>query len=380
MRLAFFIFRYFPHGGLQRDFLNIAELCRNRGHDVLILTMEWEGERPPGLDITVVNIRNLTNHGRAVKFAQIASSFLRDHQIDVAVGFNKMPGLDVYYAGDPCYIERIRRKYPSGIETVLRLTPRYRNFRWLEQGVFHPSRSTKVLLLTAAEEQYYQQYYGTQPDRFYVLPPGILSDRLAPINRMSVRQECRNRLGLTDQHLCLLLIGSAFKTKGLGRALYALASLPRDLRRRTRLLAVGDSRIMRFRWLARWLRVHDHVMWLPARDDIPELIMGADALLHPAVCDATGGVILEAMVGGLPVLTTEVSGFSTCVRKAQAGMVMPSPFQQEQLNVALVDMLTSKKREMWSQNGQTFTQQQDLQKRFHQAADIIEATAKEKMC
>ena len=380
MRLAFFIFRYFPHGGLQRDFLNSAELCRDRGHDVLIFTMGWEGERPPGGNITVVNLNQSTNHGRAVKFAQIAQSLLRDHKIDVAVGFNKIPGMDVYYAGDPCYIERIKGKYPPAIEAVLRLTPRYRNFRWLEEGVFHPGSPTKILLLTAGEKQYFQKYYGTQPERFYVLPPGVLSDRLAPINRTSVRQECRNRLGLTDQHLCLLLIGSAFKTKGLDRALYALASLPGELRKRTRLLAVGDHRIMRFRWLARWLRVEDHVMWLPGRDDIPELIMGADALLHPAVCDATGGVILEAMVGGLPVLTTEVCGYSTCVKKAKAGMVMSSPFQQEQLNVALVDMLTSQKREMWSENGQAFTQQQDLQKRFHQAADIIEATAKEKMC
>ena len=32
MRLAFCLYKYFPHGGLQRDLLRIALACQRRGH------------------------------------------------------------------------------------------------------------------------------------------------------------------------------------------------------------------------------------------------------------------------------------------------------------------------------------------------------------
>ena len=136
--------------------------------------MEWVGEQPPGFKITIIQPTSLSNDGRAIQFAQSVPSLLKNRKIDAMMGFNKMPGLDVYYAGDPCYIERIRRKTLSPYKAILRLTPRYRNFRWLEHAVFHPGSSTQILLLTASEEQCFRKHYGTQVDRFQVLPPGIL--------------------------------------------------------------------------------------------------------------------------------------------------------------------------------------------------------------
>ena len=41
MKLAFVLFRYFPYGGLERDMLAMAKLCRDRGHEITIYTREW---------------------------------------------------------------------------------------------------------------------------------------------------------------------------------------------------------------------------------------------------------------------------------------------------------------------------------------------------
>lgn len=35
---------------------------------------------------------------------------LREHPVDRVVGFNKMPGLDVYYAADVCYAEKVAQE------------------------------------------------------------------------------------------------------------------------------------------------------------------------------------------------------------------------------------------------------------------------------
>ena len=48
MRIAFCLYKYFPFGGLQRDFLRIALACQARGHAVRVYTLEWRGEVPEG--------------------------------------------------------------------------------------------------------------------------------------------------------------------------------------------------------------------------------------------------------------------------------------------------------------------------------------------
>ena len=51
MQLAFVFYKYFPFGGLQRDFMRIALECQARGHAIRVYTPIWEGEVPAGFDV-----------------------------------------------------------------------------------------------------------------------------------------------------------------------------------------------------------------------------------------------------------------------------------------------------------------------------------------
>ena len=52
MKLALCLYKYFPYGGLQRDFLRILKECCSRGHKVHVYTAEWQGEQPQGVELT----------------------------------------------------------------------------------------------------------------------------------------------------------------------------------------------------------------------------------------------------------------------------------------------------------------------------------------
>ena len=54
----------FPFGGLQRDFMRIAKLCSERGHDITVYTMEWEGDKPEQFNVKVIasNKLSIQNH------------------------------------------------------------------------------------------------------------------------------------------------------------------------------------------------------------------------------------------------------------------------------------------------------------------------------
>lgn len=381
MRLAFLIFRYFPFGGLQRSFLETARLCRARGHEVSAFTMEWAGEKPTDFPINLIKSSGLSNHKRALRFAQRILPVLSRNNFDLVVGFNKMPGLDLYYAGDPCYVERISRKYPHWKAALLRLTPRYKSFRWLESQVFSPLRATKILLLSEEEEQSYRQHYGTQPERFTILPPGISQDPASP-NRLNgaSNQNIREQLGIKNNQLVILLVGSAFQTKGLDRAIKAYSSLPYSLKHSSHLIAVGDIRIASFKKLARRLNIEDRVIFLPPIASVLELMQASDLLIHPSVCDSGGGVLLEAMTAGLPVLTTETCGYAKYVRQARAGIVIPSPFEQHNLNTALQEMLSSGAPSSWGENGRIYAEHQNFHRRNLEVVEIIEHTSLNIQC
>jgi UDP-glucose:(heptosyl)LPS alpha-1,3-glucosyltransferase len=367
MRLGFVLFKYFPYGGLQRDMLRIAQACQARGHEIFVYTLSWEGEIPEDFQVQVLPIKRWTNHAKYAAFhAELQSRFQQDG-IEGVVGFNRMPDLDVYYAADPCFRAKVHTKYNS----MARLTPRYRHFLDFEEAVFSPGSKTHVLMISQPQLELFREHYRTQRNRLHLLPPGIARDRVAPPNAAEVRAEFRREFGLGEQDRLLLAIGSGFKTKGLDRSLKALAALPKELRSRTRLIAMGNDNPRSFIRMAKRLGLADQFEIMSGRDDVPRFLQGGDLLIHPAYYENTGTVLLEALVAGLPVLTTDSCGYAGHVERSGAGRVVPSPFEQARLNRDLAEMLESPERGLWREKGIAYGQEQDLYSMPELAADII---------
>lgn len=368
MKLAFCLFNYFPYGGLQRDFLRIAQEAVRRGHEVHVYTMKWEGALEPTLHIHLIPITAHTNHTRNAAFAKTVMKQLQDEQFDLVVGFNKMPGLDIYYAADVCYQARVREQR----SWWYRLSPRFHQLKKLEEAVFARGNKTHILLISALQQAAFEQHYQTEATRFHLLPPGIAKDRIAPSNAAEIRLDKRKLLKLHEQDLLILMVGSGFKTKGLDRALIAFSALPAALKTRCHLFVVGQDQTHQFKTLAKKLKIAERVQFLGGRPDVSQLMLAADLLLHPAYHENTGTVLLEAMVSGLPVLTTDVCGYAHYVQEAEAGMVLSSPFSQVACNAALQTMLQSPDRHIWQQHGLAFAKTGDIYSLPEKAVDVIE--------
>ena len=230
MKLAFVIYGYFPYGGQQRDFLRVALACAERGHEIEVYTMKWEGDIPAALRVHIVDIRAWRNHARYERFVKAVQAQLQHSPADAVIGFNKMPGLDVYFAADPCFAERALKERAF----YYRLTPRYRHFLRYEQAVFGPSARTQALLLSPLQHEQFLRHYPQSGPRLHDIPPGIARDRQAPENAAQIRAQWRAEFGLDAGHLAVLQVGSGFVVKGVDRSLHALASLPPAVRKRVR--------------------------------------------------------------------------------------------------------------------------------------------------
>lgn len=370
MKFAFCLFKYFPFGGLQRDFLNIAKYCLTRGHQVDVYTGTWHGEKPDGLNVSILQVSSFTNHRRSVSFAKRLNECLAETGYDAVVGFNKMPGLDVYFASDTCFAARA---FERGF--WYRLTPRCRSYLRLEGAVFHRQSKTVILLLSEHEKKVFIDYYGTTEERFHLLPPGISRNCLVPNNAIEVRAELRRELAIGSDQNVVLMVGSGFKTKGVDRAILSLSDLPPALRQNTILLIVGEDKARPFRRLAKRSGIREQVRFVGGREDVPRFLLAADLLLHPAYLENTGSVLVEAMAAELPVLATDVCGYSYHIERAGAGEIVSSPFKQEKLNQLLTSMLTSDKKNQWQRGGREYIANTDVFSMPEKAADIIEQVA-----
>ncbi|WP_375740457.1 glycosyltransferase family 4 protein [Pseudomonas boanensis] len=368
MQLAFVLYKYFPFGGLQRDFMRIALECQRRGHAIRVYTMIWEGEVPDGFEVLIAPVKALFNHKRNEKFTAWVEADLARRPVDRVIGFNKMPGLDVYYAADPCFEDKAQTLRNG----LYRRWGRYKHFSDYERAVFAPDSRTEILMISEVQQPLFVKHYATPARRFHLLPPGIAADRRAPANAAEVRADFRREFKLGDDDLLLVQIGSGFKTKGLDRSLKALADLPRELRKRTRLIVIGQDDPKPFLLQVKALGISDQVDILKGRSDIPRFLLGADLLIHPAYNENTGTVLLEALVAGLPVLVTDVCGYAHYIAEADSGRVVSSPFQQEALNRMLAEMLADPAARLrWSANGLAFADSADLYSMPQHAADVI---------
>lgn len=344
MKLAFCLFKYFPFGGLQRDFLRLARLCQAQGHEVHVYTMQWEGQKEPGFHLHLIPVSAKQNHTRIKQFIAQCAQELSDGRYDVVIGFNKMPFLHLYYAADVCYQARVREKKSA----YYRLLPRYRYYKSLEKAVFDHDKDTQILLLSSKEQPKYQHYYQTHTSRFKVLSPAIqrFSNENAAAHRKAIRQEYH----IPESAFLAVMVGSGFKTKGVDRAIKALAALPVEKREQCYLFVIGRDNAKAFQQLAKKLQVAEQVKFLGPRSDVPRFLHAGDFLLQPSYHENTGTAILEAMVAGLPVLTLQTCGYGHYVESANAGIVLADPFSQAAFDRAFLAMLDKNKNAVYAKN------------------------------
>lgn len=375
MKFAFLIFKYFPFGGVQRDMLRIATDCAAKGHQVTIYTGQWRGDKPGGnVKVVCLPYSGLLNHQRHRSLIKAMAEQLKLDPPDLVVGFNRMPGLDAYYAADPCFVERAHMERGWWY----RLTGRYRFFASSERAVMNERGNCKILLLSPREKPVFQRWHHTHESRFHLLPPSIPVSSFANIDQEQARQRLREEFGLPAGAQIVLLVGSAFVRKGLDRAIEGLAALPAPIQRNTWLLAVGEDEPEAMLTLAQRLGVASQVIITSGRTDVAQLMAGADLLVHPARSELAGIVLIEALTAGLPVLVTEVCGYAAHVQSAGAGHVLASPFKQADFNQALAAILASPERKLWAAAARHYTEHIAATTSPTVEADLLETFAHEK--
>lgn len=365
MKIGFVLYDYYPFGGLQEDCLATALATQKRGHVVHIFTRTWKGEQPPEVHAHLLGKTGFSNTSRNEHFFKQLSETLPKHDLDGVVAFNRIPESDIYFAADPCFLERKR-----SATFLQKLGPRYRYYASLEKRIYAIGTPPETLVLTEREISAFHKHYGIDKVHFHLLPPGVEKMTRSAASKASNRATLRNELKCAPDTTVALFVGSGFRIKGLDRALKALRS-NQSTAPKLEFWIVGNGKPAQFETLTKKAGIT--VQFLGGRADVGRFYDAADFLLHPAYSESAGKVLLEALTHGLPVLTTDTCGYADHIVQAQAGIVLPSPFSQDQLNDALKRFIQDvKTRQKWSDAALQYAANEDLYSCHESAAELIE--------
>ena len=361
-KIALLLFRYFPYGGLQKDFLGVTKELLERGNEIKVFTRSWEGDIPSSIDITLLGERGFTNFSKNKNYVKAIKDPLDHFSPDIVFGFNKMPGLDLYFAADTCFGKQASLKHP-----IQKITRRYKQSLEYEKSVFDNNSPTKLLLLNTKQANDFQSFYDTHKERITIVPPGI--DEEWPLQK---KININHLLDISDEKI-ILFVGSDFFRKGLDRAILGMKHLSKK-NIPSKLLVIGDDENKPYLRLIQKLSLEKEIVFLGPRTDVASFMKSADLLVHPAREEAAGNIIIEALVSGLPSLVSSEVGFSNLVLNYQAGSVVEGEFNQDKFNLILEQSIASSKLETIKKSIMPLEKEKFFYSRFKFIADYIEKT------
>jgi UDP-glucose:(heptosyl)LPS alpha-1,3-glucosyltransferase len=352
MNIAFCYDSVLPaRGGCETYIAQLARRLVADGHAVHLYACRWDAAAlPEQLHTHAVKLPPCPRFLRPWFFSRACNRALRgtDHQL--AIGFDKIVGMDVVYPQGGLHVATARHnllKYRSPLaRTAARLLkwldPAYFSFSVLERRQYLGHRPPLVIAISDMVRQHFQTFYGLSADALRLVRLAPDGGRFDECDRPKRRHEWRQTWGIEPDKTVALFAALNYRLKGLEPLLHALRRL--GDRPQFRLLVAGNPDTSEFERMAQRLGVGDRVRFVGYCPDMRNCYFAADFFVHPTFYDPCSHVVLEAMSCGLPVITTRYNGASEFMHPPREGFVIDDPHDHDHLAWAVGQLLDPARR------------------------------------
>ena len=301
---------YSSSGGAEAYLKRLAAGVCAKGHEAqLFTTAEWPKEEWPFGTIT--HLRGES----PLRFADELEQLRTNLECDVLMSLERVWACDIYRAGDGVHRAWLNRRaqFAGPLRRVIDAwSPKHLATLRLEESLFGRRAARHVIANSHMVKTEIAQLYGYPDNHIALVPNGVPAEQFR--SGAEQRSKTRAALGLSDDHIAVLFVGSGWERKGLRYAVGAVDAAGDD---RMRLLVAGKGNQEAFGSPA--------VQFLGVRNDLPALYGAADVFLLPTIYDPFSNASLEAIAAGIPVITTRANGCAEILSEGRHGSIVEQP-------------------------------------------------------
>ncbi len=241
--------------------------------------------------------------------------------VDLSIGFGRTCVQDIHRNATGCH-----RLYGNLLPLWQRYSLKHLYELHLERRLYTGTETRQFVTNSARTVAQLQGVYGSQGERFHVLPPPVETQLFKPAeNRQEVRALLCRKLSTDPARPVLLFVSLSHRRRGLEPLLEAMKSIDATLWIAGKSLNAVQREFVARNGLASRIRA------VPVTSNLVELYQSADWFVHPTQYDAFSMTVLQSMACGLPGLVSIMDGAVDHVRNDENGLMLYHPQQPVEL-------------------------------------------------
>jgi UDP-glucose:(heptosyl)LPS alpha-1,3-glucosyltransferase len=373
MKVALVRHRYSPHGGAERYMDTLSAALSDAGAEVRILCESWDGSSAGKVGVERISAPRKPVPLRLLLFSRAVRKWAGNHPGWLLFSLERVPGVEVYRAGDGVHAEWLLRKRAlrPGTWPLDYLRPLNLAYLHLERAMFGSPALRLVIANSNRGREEIVRRFGLPAEKVRVIHNGIDIARF-PFDRMAdARKRFRTRFGIPDGETVFLFVGSGFARKGVGTIARAARLLVARGCEPFRVVLVGKgdpSTYVRSAGPA-----SGRLLFTGPVAGADDLFLGADAFLFPTVYEPFSNACLEAMAARLPVVTTAVNGASEVLREGESGFLLEDPLDAPALADRMEKLLSSDLRQRMGEQARRVAETHPVERNTRETLKLLDS-------
>jgi len=346
-KVAFIQKKVSPHGGGEAFALRFVREIEKLGYPVTFLANTIHPDLKKSYDFVRIPMLKPFSFLKALSFAWFCRSVARKKKFEVIVSNERTIYQDIYFAGEGCHRYFLKQRFRQ-VNPLKRLLIRINPLHWvhpyLERRCVTNPRLKGIIAFSNRTKNEIIEEHGIPEEKIKVVNHGVPEPVTQDLNREKLREE----MGIEEDEMVLLFLGSGFERKGLRFLIESLAHFDYP---KFRLLVVGRGLTSKYQNIARESGVEKHVHFLGQNPNAPKFYTIADIFVLPTTYEPFGLVVLEAMSYKVPVIVSRDAGASELVTHLKDGMVIEDTFDPKEIASHLNKLRDPDLRKTLAENG-----------------------------
>lgn len=336
-------------GGAERFSVNLIKGLLQRGHKISIACYSWDKKYEElGIDFIRIPKARLF-HDPWEEYARELRKALdnAEQKLDVVCGLTQTYPQDVHRFAGGIYAYWLPKKYPK-TWFFQKFMPRNRHILAFEKKLYDPKNLGYAVAISEMDKRLLKKYYDFPEERIVTIYNGIDQTEFHNNGREEARQKLTRANAIDPSKRIVLFSANNYKRKGLPEAVEAILKTKDPSKFALVVIGKPDKGLRSA--LKNKIGDKFQTVWLSRVDDPASYYRGSDIMLFPTHYDSFANVTAEAMLCGLPLITTRDAGGAEMVTENVNGFVVEDSSKVDEMAKALDLLLDEEKLNSFSQN------------------------------